>query len=432
MRLDLNQLKAVAGLALPIALGMASSVLIALVDTAMIAPLGELELAAAGLSATIVMLFYATLYGFVSIANVQMASAHGAGDTNAFNQAIKVSIVMSLWVGIAGALVMAIGYFALPLMGQPSTVIETALPYYMGIALSLIPFTLFYSLKGAFDAIDKAWLGLAIGVVTLLSNIPLNYLFIHGVGDFKGYGLVGAAIATHLSYLVGIGFTLYLLRGRFQTQPFALSPAVKTMMKASLPVSMGFAGEAVAFVAVGLMVGLFGAAAIAANQIANAVGSVLYMVPLGVSIAISILAGQCMGRQDPVKARSLTLHAVVLSTLWMIGCATLLAISAEGIAHLLGPSSTVINLAAGLLVAFALMQIGDGIQSAALGGLRGMGDTKYPVFVTLACYGFIGLPGAWILGFHTSMGVYGLWLGYGAGLFLVGGILTLRVMRRAA
>ena len=420
---------AITQLSLPIALSMASSVLIALVDTAMIAPLGELELAAAGLTATVVMLFYSTLYGFISIANVRMASAQGAGYEPALNRALNIGCLMGLWVGTAGALIMGIGFLALPWLGQPVEVIEISLPYYLGIALSLIPFMIFYTAKGFFDAIDQAWLGLGIGVITLLSNIPLNYLFIHGIGRFEGMGLVGAAIATHLSYYIGIAVTLYLLRRRLAYPGGTTGADILAMIKESIPVSVGFAGEALAFVAVGLMVGLFGAAAIAANQIANAIGTVMYMVPLGVSIAISILAGQAMGRGDPDQARSLTLHAVVLSAGWMCVCAVLLSLSASTLAHLFGPSDSVIALATGLLIAFAAMQIGDGIQSAALGGLRGMGDTRYPVVVTLLCYGFIVVPAAWILGFYTTLGVIGLWIGYGIGLFLVGAILCRRVLK---
>ena len=191
---------AITQLSLPIALSMASSVLIALVDTAMIAPLGELELAAAGLTATVVMLFYSTLYGFISIANVRMASAQGAGDQPALNRALNIGCLMGLWVGLAGAVIMGIAFLALPWLGQPAEVVGISLHYYIGIALSLIPFMIFYTAKGFFDAIDQAWLGLGIGVITLLSNIPLNYLFIHGIGRFEGMGLVGAAIATHLSY----------------------------------------------------------------------------------------------------------------------------------------------------------------------------------------------------------------------------------------
>ena len=420
---------AIGGLALPIVLSMASSVLIALVDTAMISPLGELELAAAGLTATVVMFFYATLYGFVSIANVRMASAHGAGDDDQLNQSVIVGIHMSLWVGLAGALTMAAGYLALPYLGQPQSVVDASLPYYLGIALSLIPFTVFYTAKGLFDAIDRAWMGLLIGLSALLSNIPLNYLMIYGLGSFAGYGLVGAAIATLLSYLIGIALTVYLIRDRLRGHVSDLWIQTRRMSWDSIPVSIGFAGEASAFVAVGMMVGLFGAAALAANQIANAVGSVLYMVPLGVSIAISMLAGQAMGRGDAQAARSLTAHSIVLSASWMLGCAIVLTLSADAIAKLFGPSDEAIAIAGGLLIVHAVMQIGDGIQSSVLGGLRGMGDTKFPVAVTLLAYGLIGVPAAWVLGMHTSLGVYGLWIGYGCGLYLVGAVLCVRLAR---
>lgn len=424
MTFQLASFKALSRLSLPIVLSMASSVLIALVDTAMVSPLGEVPLAAVGLTATVVMLFYATLYGWVSMAGVDMANAFGAQDDQRLSGSLMIGGLANFAMGAVGALVMALCYGLLPYFGQPEEVVQAALPYFMGIALSLIPFSLFYTLKGFFDAIDRAWLGLWVGLATLGSNIPLNYLFIYTLD----YGITGAAIATCLSYLVGIGLTIYLVRDRLVWPSNVFSRSLNLIGQGT-PVALGFAGEAGAFVTVGLMVGLFGPAALAANQIANAMGSVLYMVPLGVSIAISMLAGQAMGREAPTEARSLTLHAVVMSAGWMAICAVILVISADQIALWFAPTAAVQALAGGLLVVHAIMQMGDGIQSAALGGLRGMGDTQWPVGVTLTSYACIGVPGAWLLSQHTPLGIYGLWVGYGMGLYIVGAVLTWRVLR---
>ena len=417
----------IARLALPIMLSMASSVVIGLVDTAMISPLGEVQLAAAGLTATIVMLFYPTLFGFVSMANIRMANAQGAKNESALDESVWVSTAMSIWVGLAGAGIMALCFLGLSYLGQPQEVVDASLPYYLGIAFSLILFTPFYTLRGYFDSVDQPWIGLAVGLVALISNVPLNYLFIYGIGPVDGLGIVGAAIATNCSYALGLVVMLYLLRKRFQVRVSNLTVKIKNLIGDSLPISAGFAGEAVAFTLVGLMVGLFGTAALAANQIANAFASVLYMVPLGISMAISVLAGQAIGRDKPTEARALTIHAVVFSAGWMLLCAGVLSVSAEHIATFFGPTVDVIELGTGLLIVYALMQVGDGIQSAALGGLRGMGDTRWPVRVTLLGYGGLSIPVAALLGFYTPLGVYGLWVGYAVGLYVVGGVLCWRL-----
>ena len=192
---------------------------------------------------------------------------------------------------------------------------------------------------------------------------------------------------------------------------------VSLYLRLGTPVGIGFVGEGAAFAFIGLAMGWFGATALAALEIINSFGSVIYMVPLGISIAVSVLCGQRVGRGDSGRGRAMGLTAVGVSMSWMVLCTAMVILASEWIARGLSPTIEVAGLVASLLIINAVMQIGDGIQSAALGGLRGQSDTLYPTVVTLACYGLVGVPMALVLGFSFDWGPHGLWIGYGAGLF---------------
>ena len=418
--------KALSSLAFPIVLGMSASVLIALVDTLMLAPLGKLPLAAAGLTTGLVLIWYSGIYGYISMINVRMAEAHGAQDRSQLNQVTCSGMAAALLTGCIGAASMAAVYFLLPWLDQPDEVLDIIGPYWFGIAFSLIPFSVFYTLKGFFDSIERPWIGLWVGVIALTANIPLNYLFIH----MLGYGLFGAALGTLCAYAAGLGFALTWLWRRDYLSGSIVGPEVALYLRLGTPVGIGFVGEGAAFAFIGLAMGWFGATALAAHQIINSFGSVIYMVPLGISIAVSVLCGQRVGRGDLAGARAMGLTAVGVSMSWMVLCTALVILASEWIAHGLSPTAEVAGLVASLLIINAVMQIGDGIQSAALGGLRGQSDTLYPTAVTLACYGLVGVPLALVLGFSFGWGPHGLWIGYGTGLFLAGGILTRRLWVR--
>jgi len=78
--------------------------------------------------------------------------------------------------------------------------------------------------------------------------------------------------------------------------------------------------------------------------------------------------------------------------------------------------SAVTAIAVQLLFMAALFQLSDGLQVGALGALRGLKDTRIPMFVNLLSYSVLGLPSAYLLGLHWNYGAIGLWTGMIVGL----------------
>jgi MATE family multidrug resistance protein len=70
----------------------------------------------------------------------------------------------------------------------------------------------------------------------------------------------------------------------------------------------------------------------------------------------------------------------------------------------------VILVAANLLIIAALFQMFDGTQAVGIGILRGIADTKIPMFITFIAYWVVGLPGGYLLGIVLKMGVEGVWI----------------------
>ncbi len=78
--------------------------------------------------------------------------------------------------------------------------------------------------------------------------------------------------------------------------------------------------------------------------------------------------------------------------------------------------TSVVALAASLLLLAALFQISDSVQAIGAGLLRGIKDVKYPTLLILIAYWIIGLPSGYIMTFHFEFGAAGMWLGFIAGL----------------
>lgn len=426
-----------ATLGFPITVSLAAATLIEVVDTIMIAPLGTEALAAASITGSVILIFLSALYGLVSVGGVLVAKAFGADDGPAAVTALRAALVVALVGGILGAGLMLAARLALPLIGQPAEVLEVITPYWITMSLLLIPFAVFYAMKGLYDATDRAWLGVGFAFVAVVVNIPANWLLIHGIGSWPGLGLLGAGLASLLAETVSLVLAILYWRLAPSMADYRSAAKVKfrdvlLQFKEGGTLALGYAGEGGAFAVAGLMLGWFGAQALAANQIVSSVSSLLYMLPLGLSTAVSIRISQAIGSQAQHRLRPIGFAAFGIVVFWMALVMALLLTFGGNIARSLSENPEVAALATSMFIIFATMQIADGLQAAALGALRGMLDNRWPVLVTLVCYWVLALPFAWVIADPLGFGPNGIWVGYAAGLALAAVLLVRRFLSRTA
>lgn len=419
-------------LAMPIVAGLAASTLIGVVDTIMIAPLGTLPLAAASLTTAAMIIFYSAIYGFVSAVGVEAAHRHGGAQADAVAAALRAGLGLAPLAGLVAALFMVLILLILPLIGQPPEVLAIITPYWLAMAAVLVPVALLMVIAQVLNAMDRPWTAAGFAFLAVILNIPLNYLLIWGIGDWPGLGLVGAGLASliaeTLALLVAV---IWLARHRLlRARPDAALR--RRLARGGLPLAIGYTGEGAAFAVIGLMLGIFGATALAANQIVQAVGGVLYMLPLGMAAAVAIRIGQASGSGDPARLRPIAVAAIGVVTIWMVAVTITLILLGGRIAAALSDDSGVVALATAMFVIVALIQVADGVQSTALGALRGIMDFVWPTRLTLLSYWLFALPLAAVLGFWAGLGPLGVWAGYGIGIALVAIILPWRFWRLTA
>ena len=415
-------IRALARLSTPIIISLAASMLIGVVDTIMIAPLGTVALAAASITVSIQVVFFACLYGFVSGTSVRMSETFGAGDVRGLSEATLTGLVIGGGAGALGMGLMLALRPGLAWLGQPPEVLDALSGgYWQAMAVLLVPFTLFYMLKGLFDAVGAPWLGVSVAFGAVAINVPANWLLIYGIGGWGGLGLSGAAYASLLSQSasLGVAWALWRFGPAFASarRVVALTRSeVLRQLRAGGMIATGYFSEGAVYACVGLMVGWFGAGALAANQIVNSVATVLYMVPLGISIAVSIVVGQALGAGQDHRIRGIGVAALSLSVGWMVTVMLGLLILAGPIAGALSTDPAVVALATTLFWIIAATQIADGIQGTMLGAARGMTDNSVPVAATLLGNWGVALPLAYALGVFLGWGPEGIWIGYGLGL----------------
>lgn len=434
---SLREVPGILTLVFPIIIGLTSSTLIGVVDTIMIAPLGTNAMAAAGITTSSLIIMYSAVHGLISVVNIRMAQAKGANNPLAVSSTLRNGIVLALLVGLLGMAIMLAAFPLLRLLNQPPAVMEALLPYWITKSFMLIPTTILTVFKGLFNGINRPWTATVIALLGVVVNIPLNYVLIGGAFGWEGLGLMGAGIASVLANCIAL-----LIAWRYWKQSVTMAPyrqpthlsltEIRQGFVEGVPVAIAYTGEGASYALAGLMLGLFGPAALAANQVVHSIAAILYMLPIGMSSAVSIRVGQAIGAQDLGHLRPIGIGASGTMLGWMIIVTILLVFFREHVANALTDDPEVFTIAATMFLATAFMQIADGLQSTSLGALRGMIDVRVPTIISLVAYWLIALPCAYALGVWFDFGPNGVWVGYGLGIFTAAITLQIRFWKKTS
>jgi multidrug resistance protein, MATE family len=146
-------------------------------------------------------------------------------------------------------------------------------------------------------------------------------------------------------------------------------------------------------------------------------------VPLGMSYATTIRVGQFLGQGDWVGLRRSAYVGMLLGGSFMAFTAMLLLVFPRSIISLyldlsIPQNEAVVPIVTSLLVVAAISQIFDGIQTNAAGALRGLQDTKVPMFLSFGAFWLVGLSTGYVLAFKLGLGGVGLWIGQTTGIVM--------------
>jgi multidrug resistance protein, MATE family len=355
----------------------------------------------------------------------------------------EVSSVLSHGIYLAFAIaiiVIVLGFFLLdPLLNKmnlPLSVQETAHDYLIGLGYGIIPLFIYNVLRSFIYALGKTRIVMVILLCSLPINIFLNYVLIFGKMGFPELGGGGAGYATSITYWVIMAVTAFVI---IKQEPFASYFKIsyfkefsidKSMeiLKIGVPMGLSIFFETSMFAVVTILISKFSITTIAAYQSALNIVSFLYMIPISISMAQTVLVGYEVGARRYKDAKTYSWLGVYLSIAIALITGLLVVLFRYEVAGLYSNELAVINLTAHFLIYALFFQISDAIQATAQAALRGYKDVNIAFIMTLIAYWLICLPVGYLLAEYTELGAPGYWIGLTVGLLAAGICLSIRLI----
>ncbi len=421
---SLRETRATLALAIPMTSGQVGQMLLGFSDSLMIGRIGVVPLAACAFANNVLNPLFVTGIGLVAGVSILAAQAHGAQRPREAGETLRHGLVISLGTGLALVAIILLSGPFLYLFEQPPDVLAQSRPFIVIVGWSLVPALAWQCLKQYCEAMSHPLLPALAMLGTVALNVFLSWVLIYGHLGAPALGLVGAAWATFSARIVLLLFTLALvLRSpRFRAAlparwTAALSWAQgRHQLAVGLPVAVQLFCEVAFFALAAVLIGQLGAVPLAAHQIAITYAALTFMVPLGVSMAVSVRVGQAVGAGEWTRVRVIGLGGIGLAVVFMAMTATAFLLAGPWLAGLAVMDAPTAALAAQLLVIAGVFQIFDGAQVASMGALRGLTDVRVPTAIAFVSYWLIALPICYGVGIARHGGARGVWWGVTLGL----------------
>ncbi len=437
-----EEIKNVAKLALPICMGQLAGLSISFVDTVMSGRAGAIHMAAVAVATSIwapITLFGQGLLVMITpFVSQKMAAATIGSEAKKEGSAhyLRQGIFLSLAISLLTVLAVLIFSELVRSFDFDKELTDLSSAYLRIMSIGVIPLFFYATLRYYLEGLGLTVPTMVAGFLALAINIPLNYIFIFGKFGMPALGAVGCAVASVVVCFVMALAMLYFVK---KASPHALKyetphmATIKKILFVSFPSAIATLFEVSLFALVALFIAPFGREIVAGHQVASNAGSMTFMLPLSLAIAVSIRLGSAYGAKSLEQLKNVRKASYFIAMCIGLFNASLFFFLREPITLLYSNEPQVIEYAVAFLIYAAVFQFVDAIQITSIGLLRGYNDTKAIFVLSLISYWLIAFPVGYMLTFYglfgiEAMGPFGFWVGFVVGL-VVGSILfSLRVL----
>jgi MATE family multidrug resistance protein len=419
-------------LAWPVLAGQVAMVLFATVDTLLVARYSATDLAALAVGAAAYITVFIGLMGVVLAVAPIVGQLYGAGRHEAAGEQLHQAVWLALALSLVGCTLLA---FPQPFiaLSRASPEVEAKLRgHLLALACALPAGLLFAAYRGFNNAVSKPKAVMALQVGALALKVPLAALFVFGAGPVPALGVVGCGVSTALAMWCVVLIAWQVMRRGAFYAPFrlfgrGLRPPDRSALAAQLRLGVPMGGsvliEVTGFASMAFFISRFGATPVAGHQIAANLVSLLFMVPMALGNATSVLAAQSIGAAQQADARRVAWHGIELTALVALVLGTAIFFTREGVVRLYTHDEVIVAAALPLLAWVALFHFVDAMQIAAAFTLRAWRIATVPLLIYALSVWGIGVAGGYTIAFDLPgnvpawlHGARGFWIACTAGL----------------
>lgn len=414
-----SPLREISSIAVPVSLEMVIQLVLTFINQIIVGTLGAVAVAAVGLAGSLTFLFFVTLGALGSGTSILIARRSGAGDPRGVSHALTITVVLGVLLGaVLTAPIVLSSAGLLKLAGGAPEVTRAATPYMQVFMLALVPGMLGWIFSGALRSLGHARTPLVATIVSVVIESLLAYGLVFGVGPLPRLGIVGAAWAVVIANIYKVLHLAYQIYGPRHLARLELPSGgiwtdyLKPLLTLSAPLAFTeFAWTLGGFLYASVFARV-GTDALAASQIAGTLEGIFIVGSFGLMTAATVLIGKALGAGDARGAETWLTQVSRIGLYTALVFGFLYALSGLLVPALFPKVGAEVHQIALIgIVISAATQVFK-VRNMIIGGgvLPSAGDGKGVIIGDVVGSFVVGLPLAFLLGLHTPLGVWGVFV----------------------
>ena len=431
-----KDIKKLLSVMIPILVAQVSTAGVTFINTTMAGHAGADDLAGVSVGAGLFYPLLASIIGLLMAGTPLMAQLIGRKKRENLPFIVRSGMVIGLLVW---ALFTAAYFFFIDdLLASLSleAAVEHIARYYLMTMIGVVFFlALMIPLRCLTDTAGSTSISMKLFLMAPVINGIFNYLFIYGHGGMPALGGIGAGLATMMTYGFLLGLFLLVvmkskdLGGRQIFASLALrSKDLREYLVVGVPSGLSIFMEMSLFSLIIVFLSRYGTDALAAYQIADNFASLVYMLPVSCSMALTILIATAVGAGDMTLARRYKKAGFVVAMAGAMMTASFTVLFRNSIGSVYTDDAAVALIAGQFLIYSAGWQLFDAISTPIQGILRGLKDTRISFVLMVLAYWGGCFPMSLFLDSHTALGADSFWLGLDFGVGCSAFLMVLRLL----
>lgn len=431
-----KDIKKLLSVMIPILVAQVSTAGVTFINTTMAGHAGADDLAGVSVGAGLFYPLLASIIGLLMAGTPLMAQLIGRKERESLPFIVRSGMVigLSVWALFTAAYFFFIDDLLASLALEAA--VEHIARYYLMTMIGVVFFlALMIPLRCLTDTAGSTSISMKLFLMAPVINGIFNYIFIYGHGGMPALGGIGAGLATMMTYGFLLGLFLLVvmkskdLGGRQIFASLALrSKDLREYLVVGVPSGLSIFMEMSLFSLIIVFLSRYGTDALAAYQIADNFASLVYMLPVSCSMALTILIATAVGAGDMTLARRYKKAGFVVAMGGAMMTASFTVLFRNSIGSVYTDDAAVALIAGQFLIYSAGWQLFDAISTPIQGILRGLKDTRISFVLMVLAYWGGCFPMSLFLDSHTALGADSFWLGLDFGVGCSAFLMVLRLL----
>lgn len=431
-----KDIKKLLSVMIPILVAQVSTAGVTFINTTMAGHAGADDLAGVSVGAGLFYPLLASIIGLLMAGTPLMAQLIGRKERESLPFIVRSGMVigLSVWALFTAAYFFFIDDLLASLALEAA--VEHIARYYLMTMIGVVFFlALMIPLRCLTDTAGSTSISMKLFLMAPVINGIFNYLFIYGHGGMPALGGIGAGLATMMTYgfLLGL-FLLVVMKSKdlggrqIFASPALRSKDLREYLVVGVPSGLSIFMEMSLFSLIIVFLSRYGTDALAAYQIADNFASLVYMLPVSCSMALTILIATAVGAGDMTLARRYKKAGFVVAMAGAMMTASFTVLFRNSIGSVYTDDAAVALIAGQFLIYSVGWQLFDAISTPIQGILRGLKDTRISFILMVLAYWGGCFPMSLFLDSHTALGADSFWLGLDFGVGCSAFLMILRLL----